>query len=51
VPRFSPSSAAEMVTLPVRSNEAKKRALASADEPRDDTVAATPEVLGCCSDR
>jgi len=30
--RFNPSSAAEIVTLPVRSNEAKKPALASADD-------------------
>jgi hypothetical protein len=49
--RFNPSSVAETVTLPVRSNEAKKRAFASADEPENDTVAATPEVIGCCSDR
>ena len=50
--RLIPSSAADTVRLPVRSNEARKRALAVlADEPGTDTVAATPEVIGCCSDR
>jgi hypothetical protein len=49
--RLIPSSDAETVTLPVRSNEAKKRALASAEEPENDTVAATPDMIGCCSDR